>query len=436
MTVKKIHVIGIGYKPLDERSREVLLSSDAVLASNRLFDVFKRYGEYEAVKEKVLVINKVGETLAFIRENLRGKAIVLLASGDPMFFGIGRRVIEQCGADNVEIVPDLSSIQAAFSRIKVSWSDAILMSLHGEQSPGKGARQYEMDDLPVLVRDRGKIAILTDDKSNPAVISRQLLAHPDLPPVKMFVCEKLGYGPDERVVEGTPAAFADRTFEDPNIVILVTEAGQGRDSDSEEAVSDGPTPECGDAGPLFGLSEHGIAHSEGLITKDEIRAVSIHKLKLPSEGVLWDIGAGSGSVSLEAGRVAPLVRVYAVEKDAGQIRHLGENRKRFGAAHMTVVEGEAPHALTDLPRPDRVFIGGSGGKLPGIIEAVSEKMGAGVIVVNAVTLETVNKAIPLLEEKGFTVGMSQVSVTRMSVTSGGRIMSALNPVFIISGERR
>lgn len=435
MTVKKIYVIGIGYRPLDERSREALRASDAVLASNRLFDVFTRYGEYEAVREKVMVINKVDETLSFIRENLGKKAIVLLASGDPMFFGIGRKVIEQCGPDHVEIVPDVSSIQAAFSRIKVSWSDAFLLSLHGGQPLAKGRKRYGMDDLPSLVVRHEKIAILTDEKNNPAVISRQLLAHPELPPVKVFVCERLGYGEAERIVEGTPEALARQTFADPNVVILVRYAVEEKDEIRAGAASYEEAPGPTQADLLFGLSEGVIAHSEGLITKDEIRAVSIHKLKLPAEGVLWEIGAGSGSVSVEACRVSPLLRVYAVERDAGQVRHAKENGVRFGASHMTVIEGEAPEALMELPPPDRVFIGGSGGKLPEIIEAVTERMSKGIIVLNAVTLETVNGALPLLESKGFKVGMSQVSVSRMNTIGGGRFMAALNPVFIISGER-
>ena len=435
MTVKKIYVIGIGYKPLDEQSREVLMASDAVLASDRLFDVFKRYGEFEAVREKVLVINKVDETLGFIRENLGKKAIVLLASGDPMFFGIGRKVIALCGADHVEIVPDLSSIQAAFSKIKVSWSDALLMSLHGGQALEKGSRRYGVDDLPSLVLKHGKVAILTDERNNPALISKQLLAHPDLPPVKVFVCERLGYGQAERIIEGTPETFACETFSDPNVVILVSDTVERKDGAVKGAVSYEQAPGPTQAGPLFGLSESVIAHSEGLITKDEIRAVSIHKLKLPATGVLWDIGAGSGSVSVEAGRVSPLMHIYAVEKDGEQIRHVEENRVRFRASHMTVVEGEAPEALMGLPPPDRVFIGGSGGRLPAIIEAVAEKMATGIIVLNAVTLETVNGALLLLESKGFTVEMSQVSVSRLNRIGGGRFMAALNPVFIISGER-
>ena len=138
--MNKIYIIGIGYKPLDKRAQEIIAGSQIILASKRLFEVFKGYEEYEAVKDKVKVINNVDETIAFIKSlspNSQFPNIVLLASGDPTFFGIGRRAVREFGKDAVEIIPDLSSIQIAFSRIKESWDDAFLMSLHGGPDPEK-----------------------------------------------------------------------------------------------------------------------------------------------------------------------------------------------------------------------------------------------------------------------------------------------------------
>ena len=139
--MSKLYVIGIGYKPLDKRAREIIAGSQIILASKRLFEVFKGYEEYEAVKDKIQVINNVDETMKFIHSSLitrHSSLITLLASGDPTFFGIGRRAVREFGKDAVEIIPDLSSIQIAFSRIKESWDDAFLMSLHGGPDPEKG----------------------------------------------------------------------------------------------------------------------------------------------------------------------------------------------------------------------------------------------------------------------------------------------------------
>ncbi len=418
--MNKIYVIGIGYKPFEKRAREILFSADHVLTSHRLFEVFMKYEEFAALEKKVMVINKVDETMEFIRNNFKKRSIVLLASGDPMFFGIGRRVLSEFGTDTVEMLPDLSSVQIAFSRVREAWDDAYLMSLHGGPDPAKRRRlPYEIRHIPALLRDHGKIAILTDRENNPSEIAKGIMSVAGFQGLKIFVCERLGY-PDERITSGSPEEIAAKTFSEPNVVILLRR---------QEATDD---RQWG----VFGLTEGEIAHSRGLITKDEVRAVSIHKLRLPQRGILWDIGAGSGSLSVEAARLFPGLSVYAVEKDEEQLSHLEENKKRFGTADVVARRGEAPEALQDLPSPDRVFIGGSGGRLFGILQCVHEKMPRGIIVINAVTLETLNEAMQLLEENGFDAEIAQVSVVRSKLLNGQRQMAALNPVFVIRGEKK
>ena len=292
----KIYIIGIGYKPLDKRSIEILADAGTILVSERLFEVFKEYDSFPAVEEKIRVINKVGETMRFLRSHLAKLTIVLLGSGDPMFHGIGRQVLAEFGPDSVEIIPDLSSIQVAFSKIKETWDDAFLMSLHGGIDPERRRKlPYDIDEVPTLLLKHGKIAILTDGKNNPAEIARRLLNLPLLSSSKVFVCERLGYPDDERITSGTPEQIAGQTFSDPNVVILLHRGEERNASDT------GPQNEL----PHFGLVEKEIRHSRGLITKDEVRSVAIHKLRLPQKGVLWDIGAGSGSVSIEAARLSP-----------------------------------------------------------------------------------------------------------------------------------
>ncbi len=423
--MNKIQVIGIGYRPFDRKAREILLAADSILASTRLYEVFKAYEEFRPVKGKVLVINKIDELMQYIRSNFERQAIVLLASGDPLFFGIGRKIIDEFGPESVELHPDLSSVQIAFSKIKETWDNAFLMSLHGGPDPEKRRRlPYEVKDIPSLLETYPKIAILTDKENNPSVIANALLTGAPRPyNLSMHVCERLGY-PDEKVTFGTPEEIAEMTFGEPNVVIL---AKSGSAKAERMAIR---------AEPIYGLAEDEIAHSRGLITKDEVRAVSIHKLRLPQKGVLWDIGAGSGSVSVEAARLFPGLRVYAIERDLEQLENIKENKTRFSATNIAITSGEATKVLNDLPSPDRVFIGGSGGQLSGIMRLVREKMRSGIVVINAVTLDTLNEAILLLENNGFEPEVSQVVVSRSKMLAGQRQMTGLNPVFVIRGEKK
>jgi precorrin-6Y C5,15-methyltransferase (decarboxylating) len=442
----KLFVMGIGYRPLDSRAKDLLLNSEVILASKRLHEVFQRYDEYEAVRERIRVINKIDETISFIRSSLASSnhpsSIILLASGDPLFFGIGRKVLEEFGHDMVEILPDLSSIQPAFAGIKEPWDNAFLMSLHGGPDPEKRRRlPYELKDIPALLRKYDKIAVLTDRQNAPSAIAGELASalSSQQSAVRIFVCERLGY-PDEKISSGTPEEIAGMSFGDPNVVILKRVTSLS----SFPLVWDPAGPaassqnDCGQAAMTdnigFGLTEDKIAHSRGLITKDEVRAVSIHKLRLPRKGVFWDIGAGSGSVSIESAKLYPDLKIFAVEKDNEQIQNLRENRIKFGTLNIKIIDGLAPDVLTDLPVPDRVFIGGSRGRIRAIIDLIAMTQ-TSIIVINSATVETLNIAVATLRENDFVIDVSQVSVSRMKKLGDGNSFSALNPVFIITGKK-
>lgn len=223
--MSRLYLVGIGFKPLEERARKVVLNSRLILtSSNRLFEIFKGYAEFEKVKDKVKVINNVDATIDYLKSAFRiphSAIIVLLTSGDPMFSGIGRRAVNEFGKDALTIFPDLSSIQVAFSRIKETWDDAFLISLHG----GKRKKlKYEINDLPLLLKEHKKIAILTDKKNTPSAIAKAILKPSaisyQLSAIKMFVCERLGY-PDEKITEGIPEEIAGLHFSEPNVVIVL-----------------------------------------------------------------------------------------------------------------------------------------------------------------------------------------------------------------------
>ncbi len=448
--VNKLCIIGIGYKPLDKKAREIIYASEIILASGRLFEVFKGYEEFEKVQDKIKVINNVAETINFISAQIKntspnptlGKGgyggIVLLASGDPMFFGISRRAVKEFGKETVEILPDLSSIQAAFSKIKEPWDDAFLMSLHGGPDPEKRRRlPYEIKDIPALLQQHNKIAILTDKENNPSEIASILLNSQLSTPnsqLIVYVCERLGYS-DEKITEGTPVEIAGMLFASPNVVIVKIQDTGYKIQDEKSRASCIMHHASHPASYCFGLTEDEIAHSRGIITKDEVRAATIHKSRLPQRGVFWDIGAGSGSIAIEAARLCPELKIFAVEKNEEQVCNIKENKARFNAANVEIIKGAAPEVLTSLPAPDRAFVGGSGGRLKDIIDFIA-KMRTSIIVINAVTIETLNEAVQNLENNKFEVEISEISVSRSKSIAGKRHMNALNPIFVITGERQ
>ena len=249
--MNKFYVVGIGYRPLDKKAKEAVYKSDVILAGNRLLDLFKGYEEYERVKGKIKVLNGIHETMDYLRTQItttplpdtreisepeifkKGdsqtaptlKAISILAVGDPMFFGIGRVITEAFDKDIVEIFPDLSSVQVAFSRIKETWGDAFLISVHGGPDPENRRKlEYELSDIPSLLSGRNKIAILTDKVNSPIEIAREIMKPSSvscqLSALRMYVCEKLGYA-DEKITEGTPAEISGLSFSYPNVVIII-----------------------------------------------------------------------------------------------------------------------------------------------------------------------------------------------------------------------
>jgi len=220
-----IYVIGIGYKPLDSQGRRILYKSDIILSSERLLEVFKRYREFKKVQERVIVLNTVDETVEVIRSRIDtkkgGSPLTVLASGDPLFFGIGRRIVSEFGKGRVEIMPDLSCIQVAFSRIREPWDNAFLMSLHrGPDPQRRRSLKFEMKDVPALLERHKKLAILTDGENNPTEIAKVLVGSNISQPT-IFVCEKLG-DLDERIIKGAPENIAAMSFSTPNVVIILS----------------------------------------------------------------------------------------------------------------------------------------------------------------------------------------------------------------------
>ncbi len=396
MSKVKVYVIGVGPDSLSQQAIDLLQKVEVIFSARRFNNLIP------GTNAEIISITPIKKVIEYIKLNYKNRSIAVLTSGDPLFFGIGRKLIDELGGDPLRFIPAVSSMQIAFSSIKESWNDAMFVSLHGRQ-----------DDIASLILPFKKVCILTDEINNPSVVAGVLLDE-GIEDFRAYVCEDMGTA-NERVTAGTLSDIRDISFSPLNVMILV------RDKIHTSS---------------FGLRESDFSHTAGLITKDEIRAVTISRLKPPKEGVLWDIGAGSGSVSIEAAMLSARLRIYAIEKDPVQVGHIRKNRRRFGAFNVKPVHNEAPDALLTLPRPDRVFIGGTGGRLNEILDVVLDRLnGPGPVIVNAATIDTMNDALRVFETKGFNTDLTTLQVSRSKQIGGKRHLYALNPIFIITGEK-
>lgn len=378
---------------LGEAARRAVAEAEVLVGGRRLLAGFPDHPA-----ERVVVGAEVGEAVAAVARAVRqGRRVAVLASGDPLFHGIGAAVIEAVGREAVEVIPHVSSVQLAFARLRLPWDDAALVSVHARP----------LAELLPAVRARPKVAVLTGGRHTPGAVAAFLLEQ-GLRGWRAWVGENLG-APEERVVGCALEELPGQEFAPLNVLVLLDPArlpGEGR----------GRGDAAGGRWPVVGLPDDAFEQRRplrGLITRQEVRLVTLARLELPPAGVVWDVGAGTGSVAIEAARLAPAARVFAVERnpeDAGRVRR---NAERFGAPNVAAVLGEAPAALAELPDPDRVFVGGTGGRLVEVLETVAARLRpGGRLVLNAVTLETLAAAEAELARLGFERDVTLVSVAR------------------------
>ena len=417
----RIELIGIsgsgGGECLSAEQRELISTCVLVAHSRRQGPLLE--GIAARHMERVGITPLAGLYSA-IESSLAKGSVAVLASGDPLFFGIGRNLIERFGAERVRVHPALSALQLACARFKIPWDDLAIISLHGRKDGYPAAR--------ILRHER--VLCFTDQENSPDRLARNLIATLEdigdskrLQGMRMRVAENLGLS-DERLSAGGLAAMAHAQFSPLNMVLF--EQNQ--------------VPAALPASlPVFGLQEAEIRHSRGLITKDEVRAAALHRLRLPAGGVLWDVGGGSGSVSLEAARLSPGLAIYTIEKKPEEQDNIRHNIRTCAAYSIRLVKGEAPEALTHLPDPDRVFIGGSGKRLEEILRAAASRLlPGGRIVVNAVLASTRESACAILAGLGFQVACSTISVQRYQYRSehqlSARTAQSCNPITIVTGS--
>ncbi|MBE0598281.1 MAG: precorrin-6y C5,15-methyltransferase (decarboxylating) subunit CbiE [Desulfuromonadales bacterium] len=401
--MKRIYVIGVGIEGQEgfsRRVRELIAQAEILLGGERQLALFP---EYQG--QRVAIGDNLAEVLEILERT--GKRAVVLASGDPLFFGIGRYLLRNLPPEELEFVPNVSSVQYAFAKIKEPWDNAVFVSAHGRSLKGAVDR--------IVAND--KAAVLTDDINTPVAIATELIRR-GRDGFAAYLCENLGTA-DERIIATDVKGLLEIKAAPLNVLVLIKEY-------------EAP----GEYVPVLGIPDEEFATVKKLITREEIRVITLAKLKLRHDMVLWDIGAGSGSVAIEADQLLPNGRVFAVERNAQCRDFIRENLKRFNARNVTLVEGEAPECLEALPDPDRVFVGGSGGNLWEILEAADGRLPAGGrIVLNAVTLDTLTAATEFFESSGYQVEVTTVNIARTRPLTDYKMFEAYNMVFVVVGVK-
>lgn len=401
--MKRIYVIGVGIEGQEgfsRRVRELIEQAEILLGGERQLALFPEYAG-----QRVAIGDNLAEVLDILDRT--GKRAVVLAAGDPLFFGIGRYLLRNLPPEELEFVPNVSSVQYAFAKIKEPWDNAVFVSAHGRTLKGAVDR--------IVAND--KAAVLTDEINTPAAIAGELIRR-GRDGFAAYLCENLGTA-EERIIPTDVKGLLEIEAAPLNVLVLIKEY-------------EAP----GEYVPVLGIPDEEFATVKKLITKEEIRVITLAKLKLRHDMVLWDIGAGSGSVAVEADQLLPNGRVFAVERNPQCRDFIKENLKRFNTRNVTLVEGEAPECLDALPDPDRVFIGGSGGNLWEILEAADNRLPAGGrIVLNAVTLDTLTAATEFFESGGFQIEVTTVNIARTRPLTDYRMFEAYNPVYVVVGVK-
>jgi precorrin-6Y C5,15-methyltransferase (decarboxylating) len=409
-----IHVVGLGAngsESLSSRAKDALRTATFVAGGKRHLTLVEPRGI-----ETFAITNNVDELVARLRDRGSDERCVVLASGDPLCFGIGGTLQGRMGPDQLVIEPNVSSLQLAFARTAHSWHDAAIASIHG--------RPLASTLIPLL--GLPKIGLLTQDGSSPARVAEFFLAR-GLDDYQAWVCEELGTT-SERVTALEINDLADRRFRDLNVLILVRRDRDGGDGPRKTPPSRPIVP----ADSLFAQPSSGPV----LLTHQDVRSVVMNRFSDVPAGPIWDLGAGLGGVSIGLANQFPAVEVLAVERSPAQLEHLRENRKRFQAWNLRIIHGAAPGALLAELAPAAVFLGGSGNQLDPILDLVFDRLSpGGVFVANFVGLENLARTLERLRLERWSPGVTQLQVSPGHDLAGLTTFVPQRPVWVVRGVR-
>jgi precorrin-6Y C5,15-methyltransferase (decarboxylating) len=397
-TWEQIHVVGVddfGPATLADTERALVGNANLLCGGRRALALFP-----SGTAERLTIGSDLEAVYARLRDAPGQLRAVVLASGDPCFFGIGPLLAERLGRQHVQIHPRASSVALAFARLGMAWQDATVLSVHGRPIA---------DVIPAAL-SATKLAFLTDPEHTPALVASALLGA-GLEDCPTYVFERLG-GPAEAMHAVPLAEVPGRCFDPLNVFVVLPPARSA----------------CSRA---FGRPDSDYRSVRGQITKAEVRAITIARLEPWRSASAWDIGAGSGSVAIEMAALMPGRYVEAVERDPEQIASLQENARVHNARRVRVHAGAAPASLDLLPAPDAVFVGGGGRDLEAILRVCAERLlPGGRLVANLARLESLTIWQAVAADLGWPRDVAQIAVARGTPIGEGTRLAALNPVFV------
>ncbi|NPB09980.1 MAG: precorrin-6y C5,15-methyltransferase (decarboxylating) subunit CbiE [Thermodesulfobacteria bacterium] len=393
-----IHVVGLHHpRDLAPAVAEIVAQAEVLVGGRRHLSLFE---DHPAEK---IAIPPVEEALERLKA-LSHRRVVVLVSGDPLFFGLGRRLLRELPRDSLCFHPAPSAVQLLFSRLKIPWDDARVVSLHG-RSP----RNLHLEIAPY-----GKVAFLTDPENSPPRLASYLLEKGISG--KVYVGENLGL-PEERIRAFDLEQVPEESFSALNVMLLLKE----------------PSPRR----LLFGLPEETFAHEGNLITKAEVRAAVVSALAPFPEATVWDLGAGSGAVGLELAALAFRGRTFLVERKPARIELIRQNLRLTRLDNVEIIDKDLRDALPSLPTPDLVFVGGGFRALLEMGPAFLSRLGPQTrLAATFVILEHLLAALEFFERNGFEASFSALFLARgKRFPDGGRGLLAENPVFLLRARR-
>ena len=416
-----IGILDDGWAGLSDTARQRLSTAEVVIGAGRTLELVRPYLSASVIlKDMDGLLGQVPGWISTARD--AGQTVVALATGDPLCHGIASWLTGKLGGDGFEILSAVSTLQLAFARFKTPWQDIKISTCHtadaGEWLVG-ATPAHGLYKLMRAIALHPRVALFTGPDNNPARLARALTTAGYGDEVKLSIACRLLLSDEEIFTELAAVDVANRQFPEPNVVLVER------------------TPDA--ARPSFGLEDlEYIQRSpeKGLITKQEARALSLAKLRLKPDALVWDIGAGSGSVGLECARLAPHGHVWAIEKNEGDAANARANAERFRIGNYTLCEGKAPAQLDTWPDPDAVFIGGSGGELGELISLILGRLKpGGRLVMNFVTLENLAVATSTLKAAGATWDVVQLQASRSQPILDMHRLAAQNPVWIVTASK-
>ncbi len=364
-TPGKLVIVGIGDDGLDgltESARRLIADADLLLGAPAMLRLVE-----SLPGRKIALDPEMPAALRQVREALGSLRPVLVSGGDPLFYGVARYLCDRLGKEQFEVIPHVSSMQLAFARVKESWEDAYLTSLAGRP----------LEAVVDRIRTAEKVGLFSSDEHPPSRLAKALLDR-GIDYFRVYVCENLG-SPDERVTQAELDELTGMEFDPLNVLILVRKPNRPDRASKASRYR------------LFGNADDAFAQTlpkRGLITQAEVRSIALAQLDIRPESVVWDIGAGSGSVAIESAQLASQGMVYAVEPEPADVALIEANAEAFGVPNVRPVAGRAPDVLAGLPDPDAIFIGGTGRQVVLVLSTAYSRLAAGGrMVVNVATID-------------------------------------------------